>query len=450
MIQLAQVSFFTLAPMALGIITIFGRKGKKDEKEEDKAEKTPVSQQPATQQSPSLSTPGASPVPARENSSLNLESQSNEDLNLHPEETSLNKLLQSLLQEVPFSSSPNYDSTESSSGSTSDWVPPITTPSRPMVIAEQEKPEKSEKIRTHAQPEESELVAKPAPPTRQPEPEQKPSVQPQPVKPLPPPAAKTVRPEQEANKSSKPEKSEKQETKQPAAQPSKSPRGFEHLLDLTKGGLDSPGLVVVSGPPGSGKTSLSLNLAGAYLATGDDCVLVSYDQPVASIRDSIKNTGWDAGRYESAFHLLIFDAFSGQTDSMSFEPYYLEKPFDLDNLVEALARNTQFMMSSKVRIILDSITELTSRNSSKEFLAKFRGLSDKMRQLGTTIIVTVDEAKLPKETIAPLEEMAGCVIELQKDGQTGGQLQVKKLNGTISKSEPEDFKIQTGKGLLFT
>ncbi len=438
---MVQASLFTLAPVALGIVTIFGRKGKKEGKEEDKLEKAPSPQQPATQPSPTnislANVPGTS--------SLDLEAQHNSEPPANPEETSLNKLLQSLLQEVPFTSTPHDDTAES----TSDWVPPMTAPpSRPMIIVERDK---GEKIRAPAQPEESVFFTKPAPPIQRPETDQGLVVQPQSTRPTPPPAQKITRPEQEANKPSRLDKPEKQETKQSAPAPSsKGQQGFDHLFELTKGGLDTPGLIVVSGQLGSGKTSLASNLAGAYLATGADCILVCYDQPVGSMRENIKNTGWDASKYESEFHLLIFDAFSGQTDSMSSEPYSIEKPFDLDSATETLARNMQMMMSNKVRVIVDSITGLASRNSPKEFLAKFRGLLDKTRALGSTVIVTVDNTSLPKETVGSLEEMATCVIELRKDGQAGGQLNVKKLNSALSKSDPQDFEIQQGKGLLFT
>ncbi len=444
MIHLAQASLFTLAPVALGIITIFGRKGKKDVKDEEKNEKAPAEQQPAAQ--PSRQSPGTPPAQFSGVPPSDTGLQSTSDSATHPEETSLNALLRSLLQDVPLDAAPTDDANDPSNKSTPEWVPPLSAPrSRAMVIGREE----GEDSLAESQSERSSFPNNPPRPTQ--DPNRSVTLQSQTARPMPPPAQKTTRPEPETSKPSKPEKFEKPETKQPAAPPArKTQLGFEHLFDLTKGGLESPGLVLVVGQHGTGKTSLALNLAGKYLSSGNDCILVCYDQPIPSFRDTIKSTGWEAGKYESEFHLMIFDAFSGQTDSFSTEPYYIEKPFDLDNLTETLARNLQMMMNSKIKVIVDSITALSSKNTGKEFLAKFRGLSDKMKELGATFIVTLDTSALSKEAVSELEDMAVCEIELEKDGENAGQLKVKKLDGAASKLEPEEFEIQQGKGLLFT
>ncbi len=130
--------------------------------------------------------------------------------------------------------------------------------------------------------------------------------------------------------------------------------------------------------------------------------------------------------------------------------YVLFKPFDLDELTDTIERNTQMMMTGKVKVIIDSLIPLASKTSTKDLLPKFRSLVDKLKETGSTVIATVDPSKLPKETMASLEEIATSVIELQSDGRNGGQLKVKKVNGTLSKLKAEEFEIQPGKGLLFT
>ena len=47
-----------------------------------------------------------------------------------------------------------------------------------------------------------------------------------------------------------------------------------------------------------------------------------------------------------------------------------------------------------------------------------------------------------------MEDQANCVIDLSKDGRNG-QLKVRKSNGTALKSEPDEFEIQAGEGVLF-
>ncbi len=437
-IQVAHLGPFILAPIAFGLLTIFGRKGKKEEKEGDgKPDKTPSAQQLVQPVQGSPSPPSPSPsAPPPENTEFNPESSTT------PEETSLNKLLQSLLQDMPFTPPSADESGEAPATSTPEWVPPrATPPSRPMVLVPGGR---GERVFAPVEPDEPAVSTKPS---KAPEPEARPP--PQTARPSATPPQKVEQADQDPKKPSKPEKLDRPDTKQSSATPPKASQNFERIFELTQGALKTPGLVVVNGPAGSGKTSLSSNLAGAYLKTGSPCLLVTYDQSVASLRDKIKQTGWDVTKYESGFHLLIVDGFATQADSFSFETYCIEKPFDMDNFSETLVRNSQVFMSSKVQIILDSLTGLATRIPQKEFLSKFRDLLNKMKESRATFVVTVDESKLSKDIAEPLEDMAACVIDLQKEGENSGRLKVRKLNGSVSKSEPEGFEIEPGKGLLF-
>jgi len=450
MILITITSLIALAPVTLGIITIFGRKEKK---ETEKNEKTSSNQQPTSpaKQSPPLSVPDtnnpASPTRPQEKDS--------QESTLDSGAASLSQLLSSLLEDIPPTSTNNDDTTDVPRESTFEWVPPITSPpSRKMMVVEDDK---GEKILAPAQRQETRFYPFSQPPESGPEDREELTSQRQPDEPVTPPAPKTAAIPQETSKPSKPEKPEKPEPKQKAVatpprieQSAKETAKPDASSEIAGGGLDSPGLVLITGPQGSGKTSLVFNVTGKSLAIGTDCILVCYDKAVSSIRDSIKNSGWDANHYESGFHLLLFDAFSGQAESLSTELYCIQRPFDLDELTDTLERNTQMMMTGKVKVIIDSLTPLALKTSSKDLLPKFRALVGKLRETGSTVIVTIDPSKLPKETMASLEEIATSVIELQSDGHNGGQLKVKKVNGNLSRLKPEEFEIHPGKGLLFT
>ena len=536
-IHLAVIDPLLLAPIAFGILTIFGRGKKKDDKDDEGYEtnQTPPSQNPAQQNQTPPPTPATSPSPhGPHDAGPGLSSQSSSQ-----EETSLNKLLQSLLQDMPFNppGPGQNDSSNSGMTSTPDWVPPRSTPrSRPMVIAEgdtklspmpaQETPAQTAPPIRPVQPE-SRLVpeaAKPLPsavqqqiakppaqtgtfarqfiptqnptvesvqtapvarpfipeqspapettrpsqstvqpqmapfrpqPTAQPQPPVQPQVQtvrsPPSMQPQPPvqPQPSKTEPEDEGVKMpSKPVKMEKAEVKQQPPKRAPATQTFDHIFDLTQGTLRSPGLVIINGPAGSGKTSLASNLAGAYLKSGTPCLLVTYDQSPSSLRDTIKQAGWDAQQFESNYKLVMVDGFSGQSNVMSFEPYYVEKPFDMDAIGQTLTSNTQIFMGDKIAIIFDSITGLASRAAPKEFQGKFQGMLELLKGAAVTLVIALDMTQLSKDVTGPLEDQANCVIDLSKDGPNG-QLKVRKLNGTVSRSEPEGFEIETGKGVLF-
>src|SRR5439155_1401184 len=93
----------------------------------------------------------------------------------------------------------------------------------------------------------------------------------------------------------------------------------------TQGNLESPGLVVVNGRPGSGKTTLCSGLASSFLKQGNPCMFVTYDKAPGALREQMKKMGADPSEAESQYRFLLVDGFSSQSDSFSFEPYYVDK-----------------------------------------------------------------------------------------------------------------------------
>ncbi len=449
MIQIAITSVLALGPVALGIITIFGRK---DKKETDKNEKAAAPEQSAA---PSKQTTA---MPALNTSSLPSPTTSQEKDSQEPAPdkgaASLSQLLSSLLQDVPMSPTNNDETQDVARESAFEWVPPLTSPpSRKMMVVEDEK---GEKVLAPFQHDETRFYPFAEHSDQRLAELDEPVVEHQHDEHVTPPTQK-ITPAMETSKPSKPEKPEKPEPKlktvgSPATiEPNTKKEAIaDESHEIAGGALDSPGMVLITGPEGSGKSSLVLSMAGKSLASGAECIMVSYDKAVPALRDSIKNSGWDPSGYESGFHLLILDAFSGQSDSLSTELYCILKPFDMVELRETIERNIPMMMSGKVKVTVDSLNPLVSKIAFNDLLPMLRSLAEKLKEIGSTLIVTVDQSRLAKDTITSLEEIATCLIELQGDGSKGGQLKVKKLNGAPSRLKPEEFEIQPGKGLLFT
>src|SRR5207245_9892101 len=62
-------------------------------------------------------------------------------------------------------------------------------------------------------------------------------------------------------------------------------KGFEHLFELTRGALDTPGLVVIDGALGSGKTTVCFGLVDRYLKQSNACIFVSYGRSPGTLRE---------------------------------------------------------------------------------------------------------------------------------------------------------------------
>jgi KaiC/GvpD/RAD55 family RecA-like ATPase len=325
--------------------------------------------------------------------------------------------------------------------STPEWVPPRSTPtSRPMVIVpggktgpEPDKPAPSPPATT--------MPPQPAPPFRSvkpPEPMEQPAKETFQPKFVPPPSA------------DKPEKPAREDSSKRASPP-KASQSFDHIFELTQGNLDSPGLVVVNGAPGSGKTTLCSGLARIFLKQGSPCMFVTYDKAPGALREQMKKIGADPSEAESQYRFLLVDGFSSRSDSFSFEPYYVEKAFDFDSIQDALVKNSSMFIGEKTKILFDSIDPVVAKVASKDFIKRLGETLDKLRDSNVTLVLTVDLSKAPKDVVKWLEDTASCVIDLDKDDSdpNGRELKVRKVNGSTSKLDAETFEIDSAKGLVF-
>ncbi len=437
------------------MLTIFGKK-KKAEGEGDPNE-TAASQSTAPSQTPFSSNPLQSASAAvspsvSSNSSAPVTGTSYQQLRSwspplqSDEDSSLSRLLQSLLKDLPADSEGigNEPSSGFSIDNVPEWVPPRATPaSRPMVITPGGKTVASDRPVTPAQPSltPASVVPQPQPPsvsTRSPKP-QEPTIE------APKPA---VAPK--FNPTAPPDKPAKEELPKKTSTPRVS-QSFDHIFELTQGSFESPGLVVVNGGLGSGKTTLCSGLTASFLKQGNPCMFVTYDKAPSALRDQMKKIGSDPSEAESNYRLLVVDGFSSQSDSFSFEPYYIEKAFEFDSIQESLVKNSSMFIGEKTKIVFDSIDQVVAKIQSKDLIKGFGETLDKLRDANATLVVTVDLSKAPKDIVKWLEDTAACVIDLDKDDSDpkGRELKVRKISGSASKIDAETFELDSGKGLVF-
>ncbi len=462
------------------MLTIFGKK-KKGEKPsettevETAPERVPSKSQSSNQepnpssaqtsspaQSATPTTPVGSPAPPAASNRSPFASE------FESEETSLNKLLQSLLQDLPPSAlGRDPGSASSLPASTPDYVPLRSTPqSRAMVI------EPGEKVEDHEEEEEDfELPQRraPAPPpakiVKPPEPPPKVEIKPPPAPPKreepavkvetkpPPIPQKREEPEKvvKVEKLEKPEKPEKPSKETVSRKDARGAQGLDHIFQLTQGNLETPGLVIINGEPGSGKTTLCSGLTGNYLKLGNPCLYVTYDEAPSTLRDKMKKLGVNPEESESSFRLVIVDAYSGQNDSFSMEPYYVEKPFEFDSIQVTVVRNSEFFTGEKIRVVFDSVDLLASKMPVKDFVKGLSQMVSKLKENGATVILTAGLSKLSKDLAGSLEDLADCIIDLSEDesDSKGRELKIRRLNHSSSKLEPETLELDSSKGLVF-
>ncbi len=435
------------------MLTIFGKK-KKGEGEGDEitasqstapsqnAAQSSVSMSPSPLVSSSLGSNSSTPPagsPFQPPKSWPTPLQSDED-------TSLSRLLQSLLKDLPADSEGTGSEGPGafSLSGVAEWVPPRATPaSRPMVITPGGKPLANDKPPSVTQP-----IPTPTPVVPQTQPPLAPMRSPKPLDPSPNASKPAVAPK--FTPTAPPDKPAKEETPKKTSTPRVS-QSFDHIFELTQGSFESPGLVVVNGGLGSGKTTLCSGLTSNFLKQGNPCMFVTYDKAPSTLREQMKKMGSDPSEAESNYRLLLVDGFSSQSDSFSFEPYYIEKAFEFDSIQDSLVKNSSMFIGEKTKIVFDSMDQVVAKIQSKDLIKGLVETLDKLRDANATLVVTVDLSKAPKDVVKWLEDTAACVIDLDKDDSDPNrrELKVRKISGSASKIDSETFELDSGKGLVF-
>src|SRR5436853_6905823 len=144
-------------------------------------------------------------------------------------------------------------------------------------------------------------------------------------------------------------------------------------------------------------------------------MFVTYDKAPAALREQMKKMGADPSEAESQYRCLLVDGFSSQSDSFSFEPYYVEKAFDFDSIQDALVKNSSMFIGEKTKILFDSIDPVVAKVAPKDLVKRMSEMLDKLRDSSVTLVLTVDLWKEPKGMVRWLETTESCSTSLPED-----------------------------------
>jgi KaiC/GvpD/RAD55 family RecA-like ATPase len=222
--------------------------------------------------------------------------------------------------------------------------------------------------------------------------------------------------------------------------------GIPGLDSIVSGGFRSGKSIVLSGPPGSGKTTFGMQ----FLSIGardfeEHGIFVTLSQSPSEIKNDFISFGWDVQQLIADGKLLIIDA----------RPFKKDEGFI--SLDESLYRGetlpfmhlTQLIISSikrinAKRIVIDSLTVLSMQYANNFYIRQ--GLQGMVQALedqncaSVLISETGDSAKLPIEWY-----VASCVIEIshiRKEDTMERTLQIVKMRGM--KHSEQIFPIKIG------
>jgi circadian clock protein KaiC len=218
-------------------------------------------------------------------------------------------------------------------------------------------------------------------------------------------------------------------------------RGLDALLE---GGFPAHRAILVSGAPGTGKTTLALQFLAAGIQQGEAGVCVSVDQKPQHLLQDAARFGWDLDEAASKGLLTLLDA----------SPFFTARrnksrgsmPVDARNVATDLSQYIR--KGSARRLVIDSLTSLVppdmTRAQAHDYLRSIiLSLED---NVGCTVLLTsrACSANEPQAICEVTEYLVSGILDLavRRDGDRYVRtLYIKKMRGTAVQPEEHPLRL---------
>ena len=149
------------------------------------------------------------------------------------------------------------------------------------------------------------------------------------------------------------------------------PTGIPGLDELIEGGFPKGAVILLSGTCGTGKTLTSLQFLWYGIQRGENCVYLSFEEPVEQVKNNAKQFGWDFEKAEK----------QGKVIMIRYDPFHVEEVIDI--VVSSVRK------INAERLVIDSISALGMYiRDPTEVRRSIYTLVSNIYKLGCTTILT--------------------------------------------------------------
>ena len=207
--------------------------------------------------------------------------------------------------------------------------------------------------------------------------------------------------------------------------------GIPGLDDMLKGGIREGASVLVTGPPGTGKTIFAIQFIVEGAKKGEAGVYITSEETIEDIREYANSLGLDIKKYEKKGLITLIQ-----------QPLYPKK-------LMTIATPLTIIKSKKIkRVVLDSITlfeyihvsgEMDYRKEVLDFVLKMKETNVTLLAISEKSISNIDEITYEPEDF--LFEGLIILTKIRKGASFEHCIMVEKMRGQDHSIDISPFKI---------
>jgi circadian clock protein KaiC len=217
--------------------------------------------------------------------------------------------------------------------------------------------------------------------------------------------------------------------------------GCEGLDTLLTGGVPRSSTVLVTGGPGTGKTTLARQFLINGLKNGDKAIYVVTAEPMENAKLQIEEMGCPPGKCEK---IEFVDAYSWRLPKKANGEYVLNSISELNELnrlVKLLMERLDHGSSN--RVVIDSLSDVLLNTEAESVYRFLQLFISQVRARQSTAMVVVEGGLHTAEQVSTLEYLCDGVVELHTQ-ENKRQLRIKKMLMTRHPLKWMDFEIENG------
>jgi circadian clock protein KaiC len=204
---------------------------------------------------------------------------------------------------------------------------------------------------------------------------------------------------------------------------------------------------LVTGEPGTGKTTLAFQFAVQGLRRGEAAIFVACDEPPGRIENNLRSFGFGTSAYEREQKFILVDAFSRNPQSA----FHISDRTDVAEFTYVIARAVE-TTGRPCRIIVDSLTSIAVNTDPREFLTLVYEKNRALRHDGHVLLDLYLTQKGEEGNWYTVTNAYDVLIDLYLGEERGGvpkrSLRLRKLRGGTYDPRPFPFTIRPQQGVV--